>query len=69
MRIVACSGGLGAADGAVYPAYALLQGILCGCIMALKNRGKAYYAVGAGLSLAAGDRHLGAKLAEAKTRR
>jgi len=67
MRIVACSGGLGAADGAVGPANALLERILCGCILAGEYRRKAHYAVSAGLALAAGDRHLGAKLACAKT--
>lgn len=62
-------GGLGAADGAVCPADALLQGILGRCIMAMKNRGKAHDAIGTGLSLATGDRHLGAKLACAKSGR
>ena len=35
----------------------------------MKNGGKAHHAVGAGLSLATSDRHLGAKLASAKTGR
>ena len=66
MRIVACSGGLGAADGAVGPAYALLQRILCRCVMAMKHGRKAHHPVGAGLSLATGDRYLCAKLTRAK---
>ena len=37
--------------------------------MAMKNGGKAHHAVGAGLSLATSNLHLGAKLASAKTGR
>ena len=59
-------GGLGTTDCAMGPTNALLQRILCSCILALEHRGKTHHAVGASLALAASDRHLGAKLACAK---